>query len=84
MNTNIVWFRQPAFLNPLSRKVMDIMVRDGGITHLTALHYGIGSVTKEVSRLRRAVPVGYTIGTVKRKDADGNKYTRWTLKKAAV
>lgn len=80
---NNVQFSLPYHLTPMSRKVMGILLRDGGITHLNAMHYGIGSITKEIARIRRAYPSGYRINTIKRKDAEGNTYTRWTLKQVA-
>lgn len=58
------------------QKVYDIMQRDGGITHMTAQHYNIGCVRKVISTLRAK---GVNILTVKRKDAEGKSYSRWTL-----
>lgn len=81
--TDFIMYRKHYRTTPQSRKVMSIMLRDGGITHLTAQHYGIACVTKEIQRVREASPVGYAIKTVRRKDAEGNKYTRWTLSKVA-
>lgn len=75
-----VLFQRPIRMTPKAHKVLEIMQRDGGITHLTAMHYGIGSITKEVARIRAACPMNALIHTVKRVDADGHKYTRWTLK----
>lgn len=80
---NTLTFEHPQMLHTMTRKVADILVRDGGITHLTAMHYGIGCITKEIQRLRDASPKDYKVITVRRQDADGHKYTRWTLKKAA-
>lgn len=67
-------------MTPQVQTVLDIMTRDGGITHLTATHYNIGCVRKCVSELRAA---GIKIKTVKRKDASGKMYSRWTLAKAS-
>lgn len=83
MTTPFVQVMFPSRMTPKASKVLGIMARDGGITHMTALHYGIGSVTKEVARIRDAKPYGYSVKTVKRYDADGREYTRWTLKKEA-
>lgn len=63
-------------MTPQSHKVLDIMIRDGGITHLSATHYNIGCVRKEVSRVRA---YGAKVKTITRKDAAGNRYSRWTL-----
>ena len=63
-------------MTPQAQAVLDIMTRDGGITHLVATHYNIGCIRKAVSRIREA---GVKIKTVTRKDADGKTYTRWTL-----
>jgi hypothetical protein len=76
-----IMYAIPSRLTPKAKKVAGIMFRDGGITHLTALHYGIGSVTKEVARIRDAMPTNYRVTTDKRVDANGNEYTRWTLVK---
>lgn len=69
----------PELLTNKAAKVLEIMQRDGGITHLTALHYNIGSITKEITRVRDAFPIGRIVITDVRKDANGNKYTRWVL-----
>ena len=66
-------------MTPQAQEVLDIMVRDGGITHLTAQHYNIGCVRKAISRIRDA---GIKVLTVRRKDAAGKVYSRWTLAKA--
>lgn len=65
-------------MTPQVNTVLEIMERDGGITHLTATHYNIGCVRKCVSDLRAT---GIKIKTVKRKDASGKVYSRWTLAK---
>lgn len=67
-------------MSPQDQTVLDILTRDGGITHLTAQHYGIGCIRKHVSNLRS---VGIKIKTVKRKDAAGKMYSRWTLAKTS-
>lgn len=69
----------PELLTDKAAKVLEIMERDGGITHLTALHYNIGSITKEITRVRDAFPIDNQVITQVRKDANGNKYTRWVL-----
>lgn len=61
-------------------KTEQVLVRDGSITHLTAQHYGIGCVRKEVSDLRKR---GWKINTNKAKDHNGKGYSKWELKKAA-
>lgn len=83
MSIELAQVKFPSIMTPKAQKVLGVMVRDGGITHLTALHYGIGSVTKEINRIRSAKPYGFSVKTVKRVDAEGNTYTRWTLKKEA-
>lgn len=72
-----VEFINPTALTPQAKRVVDIMVRDGGITHLRAMHYNIGSITKELTRIRDAMPVGYKVARVTRKDADDHKYSHW-------
>lgn len=81
MNIDFILYRKHEKTTPQSRKVMGILLRDGGITHLTAQHYDIACVTKEIQRIRDADPVGIQIKTVRRKDAAGRRYTRWTLVK---
>jgi len=77
---NYIMFARPYRMSPKAHKVAGILLRDGGITHMTALHYGVGSVTKEIARIREACPTTHEIKTVTRVDAEGHKYTRWTLK----
>lgn len=74
----------PELLTEKASKVMDIMHRDGGITHLTALHYNIGSITREIQRVRDAKPLHRQVVTQVRKDANGNKYTRWVFETRAA
>lgn len=57
--------------------VRDIINRDGGITHLTAQHYNIGCVRKELTRLRRA---GYRVKRVTKTDHAGNAYSHWSFR----
>lgn len=83
LEVNVFNFAIPSRITKKARKVLEILDRDGGITHLTAQHYNIGSITKEIQRIRSARPSNFMINTVKRKDAEGNQYTRWTVKKAA-
>jgi hypothetical protein len=63
-------------MKPSVQKVLGIMQKDGHITRIVATHYNIGCVRKAVSELRDA---GYVVLTEKRKDANGDKYTRWVL-----
>ena len=58
-------------------KTHEILMRDGAITHLVAQSYKIGCVRKEISVLRG---LGYLIRTERKKDAEGNNYTRWVLR----
>ena len=77
------FYERPDRLSPKAEKVMEVMIRDGGITHLVATHYNVGDVRREISRIRAAMPVNYKIKTVRtRKDVNGNAYTRWTVKAA--
>lgn len=78
-------FYHPHYMTDMAHKVVEIMQRDGGITHLIAVHYNIGDVRREVARIREAIPYGHVVVTVRgRKDADGNQYTRWVLLKSAA
>jgi hypothetical protein len=57
-------------------KTAQVLTRDKVITHVTAQHYNIGCVRKEVSVLRNN---GWKINTKRAKDLNGKSYTRWEL-----
>lgn len=57
--------------------VRDIIRRDGGITHLTAQHYNIGCVRKELTRLREA---GYRVRLQRKTDHTGKTYSHWSFR----
>lgn len=59
-----------------TNKVLQVMERDGHITRFIAVNYGITALTQHLSKLRER---GYDVRAEPRKDADGNKYTRWYL-----
>jgi hypothetical protein len=64
-------------VDPQTRRVLDLMIRDGHITRLSAQHYGIANVTARIAdlRLRHGHPVRCEV----RKDADGRRYGAWKL-----
>jgi len=75
-----MFFHRPNKLTPQALTVLRIMERDGGVTHLTAQHYNIPDVCREVNRIRAANPIGYSIRTTSATDFQGRRYTKWVLK----
>lgn len=64
------------------KKVRDLLRRDGSITRLTAMHYGIANVTARIADLR--LRYGYDIKCDIREDAEGNRYGTWSIKEPAA
>jgi len=61
-------------------RVLEIILRDGGISRLTALHYGISNVTAVVSDLRdKLIRDNYRILCIKKQDKDSRDYSSWVL-----
>lgn len=56
------------------KKVLELLRRDGYITRLTALHYGVANLTARIAELR---VIGLNIGCDVRLDANGKEYGRW-------
>jgi hypothetical protein len=63
-------------LTKQARKVLDLMQRDGSVSRLTAMHYGVANVTARITELR---DYGYDVECVIKTDANGQKYGSWRL-----
>jgi hypothetical protein len=57
-------------------RVAEIIKADGGITRLTAMHYGIANVTARIAELRTA---GVNVLCEMKKDQNAREYGRWTF-----
>ena len=67
-------------ITPQEQKVLNLMLRDGAVTRLTAMHYGIPNVTARISELRAKLePMAYDILVDVKEDANGNEYGSWSL-----
>jgi hypothetical protein len=64
-----------------AKKVLALIERDGHLTRLTAMHYGIANITARITELRDA---GYPVVCALAKDADGSRYGRWSLSKSVI
>jgi hypothetical protein len=62
-------------------QVLHLMMRDGHVSRLTAMHYGVPNLTARVSELRKA---GYPIDCEVKLDASGREYGRWFLMGSAA
>lgn len=67
-------------LTKQAQKVLDLIRRDGSITRLTAMHYGVANVTARISELLDA---GYDIDRHIKLDAEGRRYGEWFERPAA-
>lgn len=78
MNTVDIPRRLP--VTPQANKVLGIIRRDGHITRLTAMHYGIANLTARITELRDALYTkGLDVVCVKRHDDNGHLYGRWSV-----
>jgi hypothetical protein len=66
-------------LSRQAAEVLKIMRRDGHITRLIAMNYGIANLTARISELRDA---GYAVICDERRDANHRRYGDWKLAKA--
>jgi hypothetical protein len=62
-------------------QLLDLFKRDGTVTRLTAMHYGIANVTARIADLR--LRHGINVVCEKRTDAKGKTYGAWSIKKTA-
>lgn len=63
-------------LTKQAKQVLDLMERDGAITRLTAMHYGIANLTARITELRDA---GYYVVCVEKRDASNRRYGSWRV-----
>lgn len=73
------WNASRNCLTEQGRAVLDIIRRDGRITRLTALHYGIPNLTARITELRAE---GFAVDCEVKLDANGNKYGSWFIAEA--
>lgn len=64
-------------LSPQARKMLELLVRDGRVTRLTAMHVGICNPTARVADLRR---LGWEVECAIKLDPMGREYGSWTLR----
>lgn len=72
-------FGRPPFesaLSPQAAKVLELIRRDGHVSRLTALHYGIANLTARIAELRFR---RFAIDCKVKADGNGNKYGSWFL-----
>ena len=65
------------FIGRQAAKVLDLIKRDGRVTRLTAMHYGIANLTARISELR--LYGGLDIVCTEKVDAVGRRYGEWTI-----
>ena len=63
-------------VSPQAKRVYELLKRDGHVTRITAMHYGIPNVTARITELRAA---GINVGCEVAIDANGREYGRWSL-----
>ena len=68
-------------LTKQAQKVLTLIERDGHVSRLTAMHYGIANVTARITELRDA---GIPVVCENCRDASGNRYGRWSLARSVT
>lgn len=69
-----------SFPYPVTRQaaqVFALMKRDGGLTRLTAMHYGIANLTARIAELR--LDCNVNVQCEVKEDAEGREYGRWFI-----
>lgn len=64
-------------VNPQIKKVLQLMLQDGKITRLTAMHYGIANVTARIADIRKRLRI--YVDCQEKVDADGHRYGLWFI-----
>jgi hypothetical protein len=64
-------------VTPQAVKVLNLIERDGHITRLTAMHYGIANITARIAELR--LDYGINVACEEKVDAEGRVYGSWKL-----
>lgn len=63
-------------VSPQAQQLAKLIKRDGRVTRMTALHYGIANVTARVAELRIE---GFAVDCEVKTDASGNEYGSWYI-----
>lgn len=63
-------------LTKQAKQVLNLIQRDGAVTRLTAMHYGIANLTARITELRDH---GYDVECYEKRDAAGRRYGSWRL-----
>lgn len=63
-------------LSPQGARVLELLTRDGRVTRMTALHYGIPNITARIAELREE---GFPVECEVKVDGNGRKYGSWFL-----
>lgn len=63
-------------LSKQGKKVLELIQRDGRVTRMTALHYGVANVTARIAELRYE---GFNVVCEVKVDAEGREYGNWKI-----
>lgn len=63
-------------MNPQTKQVLDLIKRDGSITRLVAMNYGIANLTARLADLRS---LGHNVVCVQKRDAKNRRYGTWSI-----
>ena len=61
-------------LTKQASQVLNLIRRDGSVTRLTAMHYGVANLTARIAELRTA---GYNVVCTEKRDANKRRYGSW-------
>lgn len=70
-------YLSPEKMAAQTQQLLDLLNRDGKVTRLTAMHYGIANVTARIADLRRRH--GVNVVCTEKRDANGARYGEWSL-----
>lgn len=62
-------------MNAQTEKLLGLLNRDGHVTRLTAMHYGVANITARIADLRLRHDVNVVCEVCR--DAAGRRYGRW-------
>lgn len=67
-------------LTSQAEQVLDLILRDGRVTRLSAMHYGVANLTARITELRdRLDGHGIDVACTEKRDANGHRYGVWSL-----
>jgi len=67
-------------MTPQAELVLDVLLRDGRITRLNAMHYGISNLTARIAELRDVFYDGpLDVFCSEKYDLDKRRYGTWTI-----